>query len=118
WGWSNMEKYWRRTSTLVRPTDDHDTSCQADPDAHGYGPVQVNLAGFKNELEDHVVSTAKLLGGRFAYNRDINAGNTLGVGTILYILISTRLTHTATAYLQPAMDRSNLDVVISTRVTR
>ncbi len=117
------------------PADGHDTTGQVEPDAHGHGPVQVSLPGFKTELDDRVIASANLLGGRFAYNEDINAGNTLGIGTrstckigplmfihnVGYIQNSvgdgTR-SSAATSYLQPVIDRPNLDVMISTRVTR
>ena len=52
-----------------------------DPAAHGYGPVEVSLGGFPAAvIDDRVVNTSKLLGGRFSYNQDLNAGDFVGVG--------------------------------------
>ncbi|KAF8872219.1 aryl-alcohol-oxidase from pleurotus Eryingii [Mucidula mucida] len=118
WAWKNMEWYWRKTSTLVPPADGHDTTYQVDPDVHGFGPVRTSVPGFKSDLEDRVVSSAKLLGGQFSYNRDINAGNPLGIGYVQSAVGNGTRSSAATAYLQPVLERPNLDVVILTRVTR
>ncbi|KAF9012815.1 aryl-alcohol-oxidase from pleurotus Eryingii [Hymenopellis radicata] len=118
WSWAEIESYYLQTSRLVPPADGHNTTGQVEPDVHGHGPVQVSLPGFKTELEDRVIATANLLGGRFAYNEDINAGNTLGIGYVQNSIGNGTRSSAATSYLQPAIDRPNLDVVISTRATR
>ena len=70
-----------QNSRLVPPADGHDTTGQVDPAAHGYGPVEVSLGGFPaGVIDDRVVNTSKLLGGRFSYNQDMNAGDFTGVG--------------------------------------
>lgn len=69
-----------QSSRLVPPSDGHDTTGQVDPSAHGFGPVQVSLAGFHAELDDRVINSSQLLGGRFSYNEDLNAGSFVGIG--------------------------------------
>lgn len=92
-------------------------------------------------VDDRVVNASKLLGGRFAYNRDLNAGDFVGVGefvisTIVSYLCSTFLTYvgylqssvghgrrssSAVAYLDPLVSsgsRPNLSVLVNTVVTK
>lgn len=89
------------------------------------------------------MNASKLLGGRFAYNRDLNAGDFVGVGKLLSFtptvvdnLCSTLFTHTgylqssvghgrrssaAVAYLDPLVSsrsRPNLSVLVNTVVTK
>ena len=75
---------------LVPPSDGHDTTGEIDPSAHGFGPVEVSLAGFPSTgLDDRVIHTSQLIGGRFSYNQDLNAGNFVGIGVFLIIYHGT-----------------------------
>ncbi|KAF9018255.1 aryl-alcohol-oxidase from pleurotus Eryingii [Hymenopellis radicata] len=118
WGWPEIEKYWMKTSTLVQPADGHDGTGKIDPNNYGDGPVQVSLAGFKDELQDRVIGSTKLLGDRFEYTLDVNGGETLGIGYLSSSVGNGTRSSAATAYLQPVIERENLEVVVSTRVTR
>ncbi|RDB19313.1 Pyranose dehydrogenase 1 [Hypsizygus marmoreus] len=118
WSWKHVEKYYKMTSRLVKPADGHDTTGEIIPSAHGNGPIEVSVPGFPTELDSMVVNTSKSLGGRFAYNQDINAGKTLGFGLMQSSIGHSKRSSSATAYLAPAMNRPNLDVLINTHVTR
>lgn len=106
------------------------------PSVHGNGSVETSVAGFPSELDPMVINTAKQVGGRFPFNEDFNAGDMIGFGTVLSSYISIYLmkhhclgfvqnsigfskrSSAATAYLVPVLNRTNLDVVIHTRVTK
>ncbi len=79
-----------QSSTLVPPADNHDTSGEVDPSAHGNGPIEVSLSGFPLEVDDIVVNSSKILGGRYAYNEDLNAGCTVGFGLLKTSLLPLR----------------------------
>ena len=120
----------------MAPADGRDTTGQVDPSVHGTGPVEVSVPGFQLPIDDIVVQTAKQLGGRFKYNKDFNGGDTTGVGELdsrSYLVCSHfnfrigymqstigggERSNANTAFLQPIISRSNLDVLINTRVTK
>lgn len=72
----------KKTSHLVQPADGHNTTGQVTPSAHGNGPLEISVPGFPLALDDIVVNSSKELGGRFPYNQDLNAGETLGFSTL------------------------------------
>lgn len=96
WSWASVENFYLKvsaqsfveicpikkrcqTSQLVAPADGHNASLQEIPAAHGNGPVLVSVAGFPlPDLDDRVINSSKELGGRFAFNQDVNAGIALG----------------------------------------
>ncbi|KAI0777900.1 aryl-alcohol-oxidase from pleurotus Eryingii [Irpex lacteus] len=118
WSWANMEKYYLKTSRLVAPADGRDTTGQATPSAHGDGPVEVSVAGFLQPLDSVVVTASKQTGGVWQYNQDINAGSGLGTTYMQSTVGEGKRSHAAVAYLDPVTNRTNLDVLINTQVTR
>ncbi|TFK32044.1 aryl-alcohol oxidase-like protein [Crucibulum laeve] len=118
WSWNNIQKYYLRTSRLVKPADGHDITGEVIPALHGNGPVQVSVPGFPTDLDDRVVNSSKLLGGRFPYNEDFNSGNNVGVGFMQSTVGNGARSHSANAYLEPVLTRPNLDLLIDTHVTK
>ncbi|KAK0482237.1 aryl-alcohol-oxidase from pleurotus Eryingii [Armillaria novae-zelandiae] len=119
WTWPAVEYYYLKTSTLVPPSDGHNTTGQIVPEVHGQdGPVQVSLPGHATELDQRVVDSAFILGGRFTYNEDFNAGKSVGLGYVQNAIGNGTRSSAATGYLLPIVDRCNVDVIVSTRVTK
>ncbi|KAK0445980.1 aryl-alcohol-oxidase from pleurotus Eryingii [Desarmillaria tabescens] len=107
WSWPAVEYYYLRTSTLVPPSD-----------WSQYHRTSVSLPGYATELDQRVVDSAFILGGRFAYNEDFNTGKSVGLGYVQNAIGNGTRSSAATAYLLPIIDRCNVDVIISTRVTK
>ncbi|PBK98776.1 alcohol oxidase [Armillaria gallica] len=104
WTWRAVEYYYLRTSTLVPPSDGHNTTGQVVPGVHGQdGPVQVSLPGHETELDQRVVDSAFILGGRFTYNEDFNAGKSVGLGYVQNAIGNGTRSSAATGYLLPAL---------------
>ncbi|KAK1227521.1 hypothetical protein PQX77_009474 [Marasmius sp. AFHP31] len=118
WSWDSVAKYNFKVSHLTPPADGHNTTGQVIPSAHGHGPVETSLLGFPMSTDPLVASTAKSLGGRLRFNQDTNAGDTLGFAYIQSSVGHGERSSAATAYLVPAMNRTNLDVVINTRALK
>ena len=98
------------------------------------------MVGLPAELDDLVVNTSQSIGGRFTYNRDWNAGSSIGLGMLRStcsiddcVKISWSTGHTqcsiergmrsssAVAYLDPLTSsgsRPNLSILINTVVTK
>ncbi|KAL0570570.1 hypothetical protein V5O48_011389 [Marasmius crinis-equi] len=118
WSWNSVAKYNLKVSRLIPPTDGRDTTGEVIPSAHGNGSVLTSLSGYPSEIDPLVSGTAKSLGGRFKYNEDINAGDMIGFGHIQSSVGHGERSSAATAYLVPAINRPNLDVVINSRALK
>ncbi|KAF5366379.1 hypothetical protein D9758_009790 [Tetrapyrgos nigripes] len=126
WGWASMQRFFKRVSTLVPPTDNPTITPNLIPTSNGNGPLDVNLPNFDLEPDQRVFTTAKGLQSsadanlkRFKYTTDMNGGNAIGFGYNQVTAGGGVRTTSATAYLHPALqNRQNIDVVINTRVTR
>ncbi|KAL0064294.1 hypothetical protein AAF712_008738 [Marasmius tenuissimus] len=115
WSWESVEKYNRKTSRLTPPQDGHNTTGQVIPEAHGNGEVLLSLPGLPTDLDPIVTDSAKALG---KYNQDFNAGDMIGFGWVQNAIGNGERSSAATAYLTPALERPNLDVVINSRATK
>ncbi|KAF5350327.1 hypothetical protein D9758_012818 [Tetrapyrgos nigripes] len=122
WGWDALESFWTKISTFVQPTDNDQVTPDEIPQSNGNGPLDVSLPNFDIEPDERVFETAKLLqsqDSRFKYTVDMNAGDSLGFGYNQVTAGGGARTTSATAYLHPALNsRSNIDLLINTRVTR
>ncbi|KZT03821.1 GMC oxidoreductase [Laetiporus sulphureus 93-53] len=133
WSWNAMFPYMLRTEGLVPPASDPTPANpgsgefnfatdygRLNPAVHNTtGPVNVSLAGYPGDITSRVFQTSFELPELFPYVLDANAGYPLGVGFAQYSINSLgRRSSSATAYLEPAINRSNLDVLITTQVTR
>ncbi|KAI0339212.1 aryl-alcohol oxidase-like protein [Trametopsis cervina] len=118
WSWANIQQFYLKTSRLVAPADGHNTTGQVIPSAHGNGPVEVSVAGFSQSLDNVMINASQQVGGIWAFNEDINNGNSLGTTWMQSSVGEGLRSHAASAYLEPASNRSNLDILINTQVTR
>ncbi|KAL0064313.1 hypothetical protein AAF712_008759 [Marasmius tenuissimus] len=118
WSWDSVAKYNLKTSRLVPPTDGRDTTGQVIPSAHGNGPVQTSLITLPMVTDDLAADAAKSLGGRFKFNEDMNTGDMTGLGYVQSSVGHGERSSAATAYLVPALNRTNLDVLINTRALK
>ena len=58
------------------------------------------------------------LGGQFRYNEDLQSGDTVGIGYLQSTIGNGERSSGATAYVDPILERENLNVLIQTQVTR
>ncbi|KAF5392692.1 hypothetical protein D9757_000986 [Collybiopsis confluens] len=117
WSWDSVEEYYFKTSRLVTPQDGRNISTETDSSAHGDGPVRTTVNGFVFDI-DTIFEEAARNSTRFPYNLDYNSGNTLGIGWAQSSTGGGERNSAATAYLDSALDRPNLSVLINTRATR
>ncbi|EKM52280.1 uncharacterized protein PHACADRAFT_260543 [Phanerochaete carnosa HHB-10118-sp] len=118
WAWNNVEQYYLKSSRLVPPVDGHNTTGLVIPADHGVGPVEISLPGMPTELDERVVNTSQSSGAQFPFNEDIQSGNSVGVGIAQSTIGGGVRSSSATAYLEPNINRTNLHVLIDNTVTR
>ncbi len=100
WSWDSMQKFIARVSLIggrtfshlstlqkhesfVAPADNHDTSGEYNPSAHGTsGILQVSLPGHGTAIDQRVLDTTVELADEFPFNTDPNDGSVLGVGKL------------------------------------
>ncbi|KAG6917146.1 hypothetical protein DXG01_003659 [Tephrocybe rancida] len=102
------------------PADNHNTTGQFDPSAHGFNGINaVSLVGFPQSIDSRIIQTTKDLPNDFPFNLDMNSGDPLGLGYVQMTVDKGRRSSSATSYLAPNfLKRPNLDVVVSTYATR
>ncbi|GJF00449.1 aryl-alcohol oxidase-like protein [Phanerochaete sordida] len=118
WAWSNLAPYYLKNARLVPPADHHNTSGQVVPADHGYGPLEMSLPGFATSSDQKVLATTQVNGSLFPYNIDLNSGNSVGIGLTQSTLGGGERSSSATAYLEPALNRPNLHLLIENTVTK
>jgi choline dehydrogenase-like flavoprotein len=128
WSWKELEPYYLRNSRLVPPADDRNYLQDVIAPAHGYGPVNVSIAAQPYLIDNRVIEASKNLGGRFAFNRDLNAGDYVGISWSQSTISNGIRDSAATAYLDPLIEACqkkgvaqcgrNLDILLETQVTR
>ncbi|KZT03822.1 GMC oxidoreductase [Laetiporus sulphureus 93-53] len=131
WSWDAMFPYMLKSESLVPPASGP-TAVNPGPGEFDYatdygtlnpavhntrGPVDVSFAGYLGDIASRVFQTSFELPETFSFVPDMNAGYPLGFAQ-LSITSSGRRSSSATAYLEPAINRPNLDVLINTQVTR
>jgi choline dehydrogenase-like flavoprotein len=122
WSWEKLEPYYFRNSHLVPPAGYPSYSTDVIPSAHGYGPVDVSVPDNPYPLDYHVINASLDMGGRFEYNRDLNAGDFVGFSWAQLAVANGERDSAATAYLDPLLNGTvkgrRLDVLLNTQVTR
>ncbi|KAL5484794.1 hypothetical protein ACEPAI_7436 [Sanghuangporus weigelae] len=119
WSWNSLQQYREKIDKITLPVDGHDITQQFDPSAHGnFGPLRIDLPGTLQPTDDLVLNASTQLSSEFPFNLDYNSGNTIGVGWTQSTIANGVRDSSAVAYIAPVLSRSNLDVLVNTRVTR
>ncbi|KAF7378173.1 Choline dehydrogenase, mitochondrial [Mycena sanguinolenta] len=120
WSWLEMLPYMFKNEKWTAPNDHHNTQGQYDPLVHSTtGITSVSLPGFPHPFDPLAIATTKELPKAFPFNLDMNDGFPLGLGWPQSTINGAQRSSGATSYLGPQfMARSNLHVLVNTRVTR
>ncbi|KAG6901607.1 hypothetical protein C0995_010015 [Termitomyces sp. Mi166 len=137
WSWDNLQQYIKKVTNLAvlflhtyvlmdqnerwtAPADNHNTTGQFDPKVHGFKGINaVSLVGNPQSIDPRIIQTTKDLSEEFPFNLDMNSGNPLGLGYLQQTINKGNRSSSATSYLAPQFsNRSNLDVLINSQVTR
>ncbi|KAF8645721.1 hypothetical protein AX16_007589 [Volvariella volvacea WC 439] len=118
WTWEAMEPYFQKNERFVPPADNHDTTGQFLPEAHGFnGTLLVSLPGYPTPIDDLVLSATEQT--EFFYNEDMNKGDQLGIGWTYSSIGDSKRSSSATAYLSDlVVARPNLDILVNAQVLR
>ncbi|KAJ2919351.1 hypothetical protein MD484_g991, partial [Candolleomyces efflorescens] len=120
WSWKNLLPYFLKSERWTEPADGHDTTGEYDPRFHSTrGMTYVSVSGTPQAIDPKVLEASKQLGGEYAYNRDFNSGESLGIGWVQLTVGHGERSSSATAYLGPKyINRSNLHVLVDHQAVR
>ncbi|KAL0568097.1 hypothetical protein V5O48_013897 [Marasmius crinis-equi] len=119
WSWNALLPYILKAENFTAPADHHNTSGEFDPRFHGHnGPLLITLPGFPSDVDPRILGITESDPSHFPYNLDMNDGDPLGIGWVQSNTGLGQRSSSATAYLHPALNRPNLDVLIGWQVTR
>ncbi|KAJ3743272.1 pyranose dehydrogenase [Lentinula detonsa] len=121
WSWHNIQPFLALNERFEPPADRHNITGQFDPSVHSFtGINSVTLPGFPTDIDTMVFNAVHELGGAFRYNEDYNSGSPLGFAWLQKTVNTQgRRSSSATSYLAlEFLARSNLDVLLNTRVAR
>ncbi|KAG6807805.1 hypothetical protein H0H92_006363, partial [Tricholoma furcatifolium] len=120
WSWNSLQPYIKKNERWTAPVDNHNTTGQFDPSVHGFnGITAVSLPGYPQSVDPLFIQTTREFPDEFPFNVDFNSGDPIGLGWMQLTIDKGRRSSSATSYLAPQfLNRSNLDVVVNSRVTR
>ncbi|KAJ8516161.1 hypothetical protein ONZ45_g6505 [Pleurotus djamor] len=119
WSWSELIPFMRKNERMVAPADNHNTTGEFLPSAHGFdGKVMTSLPGYPTAIDSLILTATSQL-PEFPFNIDMNRGDETGIGWVYSAIGESKRSSAATAYLTPDVyARPNLDVLITAQVTR
>ncbi|KAI0720530.1 alcohol oxidase [Cerioporus squamosus] len=118
WSWKKLYPFVKGLDTMTPPVDHHNTTGEFDPSVHDHGLLPVSLPGFPIPTDGRIIATTTELPEQFPFNLDYNSGDTVGVGWSQSTIQNGHRVSSATSYLAAAFNRSNLDIVVNTHVTK
>lgn len=108
WAWKDVLPFFKRAETWAGD--------QKNEDRGEYGPLSVSPTRLKRSVVDKWVDAAEAAG--YKKNSDYNSGDQEGVGYFQLTMVDGRRCSAAVAYLKPARDRQNLEVITNTQVEK
>ncbi|KAF9258140.1 pyranose dehydrogenase [Marasmius fiardii PR-910] len=120
WSWKSLQPFILRNEMVTPPADHHNTQDQYNPAVHGDSGVNPgSLPGFPTPMDDRILETTRELSSEFPFNLDYNSGYQLGIGWGIATILNGARSSSSSSYLAPKYaKRTNLHVVLNSRVTR
>ncbi|KAH9477942.1 Pyranose dehydrogenase 1 [Psilocybe cubensis] len=121
WSWNSLLPYFFKGETYIQSIyDGNGVGPVIDPSAHGSnGTVFTSSPISSKPIDPRVIKVTEELPLLFPFLKDMNAGVPLGVGWNQATIGNGTRSSSATAYLsESTIGRTNLDVLLNTKVTR
>ncbi|KAI0720537.1 alcohol oxidase [Cerioporus squamosus] len=119
WTWEKLLPFILKVDNMTAPTDGHNTTGQFNPALHNTsGVVDISVPGVSLAIDQRGLNASQELSSEFPFNLDYNSGDTIGFSWTQSTIHDGRRVTSATSYLAQALNRSNLDILVNTRVTK
>ncbi|KAI0030160.1 alcohol oxidase [Vararia minispora EC-137] len=117
WSWDALLPYMKKIEHFS--ADNPDNSVDMVSTYHGTnGPLGITIDAWSYPSDPHIINATVELASEFPFNPDVSSGNELGMGWSPSTIENGARSSSWTHYLRPVINRTNLDVVINTHVTR
>ncbi|EJF64358.1 alcohol oxidase [Dichomitus squalens] len=119
WNWNNMFKYFLKLEDFTNSPQVVSASTKFVPSLHNTtGPLGAGLPEVTLATDNIGLQAQQQLSAEFAYNQDVNSGNMIGFSWTPFSIQNGARSDSARDYIQPALSRSNLDVIVNAQVTK
>jgi choline dehydrogenase-like flavoprotein len=119
WSWNSILPYAKKLEHFVAPIDGRNVSDEIDLSVHGLtGPVHSSVPGYHVSTDGRVLSASQQLSAEFPFNHDENSGNMIGLSWSQVTIANGTRQSASLSYLDPILNRSNLDIVVNTHVIK
>ncbi|KZV68609.1 GMC oxidoreductase [Peniophora sp. CONT] len=119
WTWDALHKHMLDLDVVTPPVDGHNFSFQFDPTVHGTtGLLNISLPQSLLPIDSITMNASAELSVEFPFNRDYNSGNPLGISWVQSTIFEGARFSSASAFIAPALQRPNLEVVVNTQATK
>ncbi|TFK22288.1 aryl-alcohol oxidase [Coprinopsis marcescibilis] len=120
WRWDSIQGYLRKNERWTFPNGGRNVTGEYDPLVHGLsGAVSVSLGNEADYLLDNLGLESVALQAEFAFNPDMNSGNTIGLGFMPMTIENGERSSAVNGYLNATVrERPNLTILVNTYVTR
>ncbi|VDB94045.1 unnamed protein product [Peniophora sp. CBMAI 1063] len=119
WTWDALFKHMLDLDVVTPPVDGHNFSFQFDQSVHGTtGPLKISLPQSLLAVDFIGMNASAELSNEFPFNRDFNSGDPIGISWVQSTIFEGARFSSASAFIAPALQRRNLDVVVNTLATK
>ncbi|TBU34310.1 aryl-alcohol-oxidase from pleurotus Eryingii [Dichomitus squalens] len=119
WNWSNILSYAKKLEAFQNSPNVQNATSKFVANIHGTnGPVGAGLPQVSLPIDQIGLNAQQELSSEFKYNQDVNSGNMIGFSWTPFAIQDGARSNSARDYIQPALGRSNLDVLVNTQVTK
>ncbi|KZV70517.1 GMC oxidoreductase [Peniophora sp. CONT] len=118
WTWEALHKHMLNLDVVTPPVDGHNFSFQFDPAVHGTtGLLNISLPQSLLPVDFITMNASAELSDEFPFNRDYNSGDPIGITWVQSTIFEGVRFSSASAFIAPALQRPNLEVVVNTLAT-
>ncbi|RPD64064.1 alcohol oxidase [Lentinus tigrinus ALCF2SS1-7] len=119
WNWNNMFTYLKKLENFTNSPNVQNASLKFSSNLHSTsGPVGAGLPQVSLPIDQIALNAQQELSSEFPFNQDVNSGDMIGFSWTPFAIQNGARSNSARDYIQPALSRSNLDVIVGAQVTK
>ncbi|TFK86510.1 GMC oxidoreductase [Polyporus arcularius HHB13444] len=119
WDWDNMLPYMLKLENFTNSPNVQNATSKFDPSLHSTkGPLGAGLPQVSLPTDQIALNAQAELSSEFKFNRDVNSGDMIGFSWTPFAIQDGARSNSARNYIQPALSRSNLDIIVGAQVTK
>ncbi|KAM5536369.1 hypothetical protein V8D89_009967 [Ganoderma adspersum] len=119
WSWSGILPYAKKLENFQNSPNVQNATSKFIANDHGTdGPVGAGLPQVSLAIDQVGLNAQQELSSEFKYNQDVNSGDMIGFSWTPFAIQDGARSNSARDYIQPALTRSNLDVLVNTQVVK